>query len=753
MERDPLRLAWTTRPALHVLAALSSPWRACSSSSPSTSCGSSSTMWCSAHRRCRCSGWRSTFPLPRAAGPRPAPRLHPRAGGLPDRRSRVPPRPAARRRPSSSASPRRPPRGSAAPSWRGCAAPSSTACWRWRPAPATAPRRRWPSPATPSPGRATSSARRCWRPFRRGPRSPSPSSTCFPSTGASPRSPGPSFFLAAALSGRRLGGRLEAMRARRDEGLAVDQAFADLLRRVPALRAHGTAAFERQRISVGFAATTGPSRRSSGGSPPATASLPRPSPSSPSPCWGLPPGLPGAAALSPGEVAAAAVAALIAAVELRSFMQWQRLIEQVRPFLEETVRSLGALPTRERRERHVPFGELDPLVAAGVSAYDPAQRRPNRRHRRPAYRGPRTSPSSGTPKRAPAVRHARRRHLDVSTGRLTFGGVDLEAVDPAVRAQRIAFAAARRSSSPARFATISCTARRPDGGPATPASSQAAARPASTGWSTPAAWPAPSTRAGSRSSPPPSSRPAAPCSAALAARGHRRLRRSVQCRALQQPCDSSAATLPSASPIGDTFREERLAAHPFVRADPGGRGSRRSPPRSGWASTIATQHDRDLRRRPRRPRRCSSASRSSRRSDRPYFEDLVEPAAARNAAGVESGRDRERLDGTGPAVFRGPASPGTPGRGPPGAHPRGAGRISPGCCRRACEASIEFYHEERICTAASVLDNLLFGRIASEQAGAEAGGARGDPARAERAGPRCRSLAHRVRHVVDSRGG
>ena len=36
------------------------------------------------------------------------------------------------------------------------------------------------------------------------------------------------------------------------------------------------------------------------------------------------------------------------------------------------------------------------------------------------------------------------------------------------------------------------------------------------------------------------------------------------------------------------------------------------------------------------------------------------------------------------------------------------------------QASIEFYDEDRICTAASVLDNLLFGRIASEQAGADA---------------------------------
>jgi ABC-type multidrug transport system fused ATPase/permease subunit len=33
---------------------------------------------------------------------------------------------------------------------------------------------------------------------------------------------------------------------------------------------------------------------------------------------------------------------------------------------------------------------------------------------------------------------------------------------------------------------------------------------------------------------------------------------------------------------------------------------------------------------------------------------------------------------------------------------------------------IEFYDEGRLCTAASVQDNLLFGRIASDQAGAEA---------------------------------
>ena len=134
------------------------------------------------------------------------------------------------------------------------------------------------------------------------------------------------------------------------------------------------------------------------------------------------------------------MAALIAAVELRSFMQWQRLIEQVRPFLEETVRSLGALQSRERRERHVPFGELDPLVAAGVSAYDPAS----------GARITGVDVSLPWPAHVALVGDGEAGArifamlvgglIEASTGSLTWGGVDLAAADPAERARRIAFA-------------------------------------------------------------------------------------------------------------------------------------------------------------------------------------------------------------------------------------------------------------------------------------------------------------------------
>ena len=184
-------------------------------------------------------------------------------------------------------------------------------------------------------------------------------------------------IFAASLAGRRLGARLDAARARRMEGAAVDQTFGDLLRRVPALRAHGTAAFERERIGAEFVAEHRPverqERRLALADGIAASSLAL----TPLAALGLaawlagPPGL-SPAGLSPGEVAAAAVAALIAAVELRVLTQWQRLIGQVRPILDETARSLGALLSRERREPAVSLPAGGPLVASGVSAYDPA---------------------------------------------------------------------------------------------------------------------------------------------------------------------------------------------------------------------------------------------------------------------------------------------------------------------------------------------------------------------------------------------
>ena len=80
-----------------------------------------------------------------------------------------------------------------------------------------------------------------------------------------------------------------------------------------------------------------------------------------------------------------------------------------------------------------------------------------------------------------------------------------------------------------------------------------------------AACPAPSIRSASRSSPPPSWRPAGPC------------------RRRSPPRISTASSIPSAcerynryatigenllfgKPIGDAFQEDRLSGHPFVRA-------------------------------------------------------------------------------------------------------------------------------------------------------------------------------------------
>ena len=139
-------------------------------------------------------------------------------------------------------------------------------------------------------------------------------------------------------------------------------------------------------------------------------------------------------------------------------------------------------------------------------------------------------------------------------------------------------------------------------------------------------------------------------------------------------------------------------------------------------------------------------------ADRSYFEDLVERRSATAAAAPRSARDRERLIGL--ALRYGESR-----------HRLGLvdealqerlvaaradfARMLPVSLRPA----IEFYDEEQLCTAASVQDNLLFGRVASDQAGAEASVHDGDRARPDRARPRRRGRRIGLSTHVDPRGG
>ena len=168
-------------------------------------------------------------------------------------------------------------------------------------------------------------------------------------------------------------------------------------------------------------------------------------------------------------------------------------------------------------------------------------------------------------------------------------------------------------------------------------------------------------------------------------------------------------------PIGDTFREDNLASHPFVRAILEAEDLTKPLARIGFSiATSMIEIFADI------PDGHPLFSRFSffSASDRPYFEDLVERHAERRR-GAEAVRDRERLMGL---ALRYVESRHRLGLLDDALRARllAARADFAKMLPMSLQPSIEFYDEARICTAASVQDNLLFGRVAADQAGAEA---------------------------------
>src|SRR5829696_1829609 len=156
--------------------------------------------------------------------------------------------------------------------------------------------------------------------------------------------------LAALLTTRRLERRIELARARRAEGVAAEGSLSDLLRRSPALRAHGTRAVERERVRQALLgrhrAVERLARRLAASEAFAAAALLL------TPLTVLAAGawlVSQERGVSLGVLLSTTVAAALCAVAVRDLAQWQRLMEEVRPLLAELGRNLAALQTRERR--------------------------------------------------------------------------------------------------------------------------------------------------------------------------------------------------------------------------------------------------------------------------------------------------------------------------------------------------------------------------------------------------------------------
>jgi ABC-type thiamine transport system ATPase subunit len=168
-------------------------------------------------------------------------------------------------------------------------------------------------------------------------------------------------------------------------------------------------------------------------------------------------------------------------------------------------------------------------------------------------------------------------------------------------------------------------------------------------------------------------------------------------------------------PIGDTFREDNLSSHPFVRAIL--EAEDLTKPLGAVGLSIATSMIEIFAEIPDGHPLFERFSFFS-AADRAYFQDLVERRSERRR-GAGSVRDRERLIGL---ALRYSESRHRLGliddtlRARLLAARGSFAKMLPA----SLQPAIEFYDQGRICTAASVQDNLLFGRIAADQAGAEA---------------------------------
>jgi ABC-type thiamine transport system ATPase subunit len=166
-------------------------------------------------------------------------------------------------------------------------------------------------------------------------------------------------------------------------------------------------------------------------------------------------------------------------------------------------------------------------------------------------------------------------------------------------------------------------------------------------------------------------------------------------------------------PIGDAFQEDRLASHPFVRAIL--EANELTKPLARMGLSIATSMIEIFSEIPDGSPLFDRFSFFS-AADRPYFQDLVDRKNEQRRSD-QTARDQERLIGL---ALRYNESRHRLGLLEAGLEERilvaraDFARMLP----VSLKSSIEFYDEARFCAAASIQDNLLFGRIAADQAGA-----------------------------------
>ena len=500
---------------------------------------------------------------------------------------------------------------------------------------------------------------------------------------------------------------------RLDEGAATRRALIDLARRLPAIRAHGTAAFERGRLVGELRARRHPVTRAEAalGATNAAATL----------IVALAPGIVLAAAAwlataagAPGlgTVAACLAALAVALRAMGALLRWRRALGQAVPLFDEVARRLGALQARGRIPGTAALPAAGALQARGVMAYDPAS-------------GTRLSDADlllGFPAHVALVGEAGSGArvfaalvggaLDPSSGTIAFGGVNLAEVDPAARAARIAYAGGdtvlvggtlRQNLLYGATEGPDLDRRLVDAVTAVGLDRFVHAR-------------------GLAGTVDPAREPKLAAAIVEARRKARAALAAESCEVLVDPFDPAAynnhATIAEnilfGVPLGDTFRDDHLASHPFMRALL--EAEELTKPLAEMGLAIArsmVEIFADL------PDGHPLFERFGffPASQRAYVEDIVARRGVRQR-GADQTRDRESLIGL---TLRYNESRHRLGllEEPMKERLLRARTAFAQLLPTSLQPAIEFYHPDRVCAAASLQDNLLFGRLAQDRAGAE----------------------------------
>jgi ABC-type transport system involved in cytochrome bd biosynthesis fused ATPase/permease subunit len=504
-------------------------------------------------------------------------------------------------------------------------------------------------------------------------------------------------------------------KARRNEAAFLRRSLEDLVRRLPAMRAHGTGPQERSRIEQELRNRAVPVRagdrrlaRAASASFLVTVLIP-------AVVVGLGAWLGLTARTTPGEVAAAGVAGIVGAVALAAVMRWRQDLATARPLFEEIARMLGAFQARGRYGGTAALPGSGPILARKVTAYDPASGARvtgfDLSLALPAHVAVVGDAASGAGAFAALVAG----QLEPLSGELTYGGVDLRTADPVERARRLAFAGGDTvlvAGSLRQNLLYGCPNpdaaeiehRLIDAATAVGLDRLIHARGLS-GTVNPAR---------------------EPKLAAAIVDARRAVRGALAAEGLEdlvEPFDpkryNRQATVGEnilfGMPLGDTFREANLPSHPFVRAILEAEGL--TKPLSAMGLQIATslvEIFADI------PDGHPLFDRFSffTSAERAYFEDLVERQGERRR-GTETARDRERLMSL---TLRYSESRHRLGLVTPDIEARlvAARAAFANLLPLSLKPAIEFYDPQALCAAASLQDNLLFGRVNHDRAGAEA---------------------------------